>query len=230
MIEKLHHNRGRHLELGTVLGPSMVRQVYLVLAGVMKFAVRDGRLIKSPAEGVQLPRLIKRRHGYLTHEQVRALALQCEPWSDLVLLLAYTGLRWGEMAALSAGNLNAGKRRIEVASAVTEVRGQLVWGSPKNHERRSVPIPAFVAEQVGARVAARAKSDQIFAGPSGGVLRAGNFRNRIFNEAVAQCMDSDPSFPKLTIHDLRHTAASLAVSAGVNVKQFSECSVMRPPP
>jgi integrase len=35
---------------------------------------------------------------------------------------------------------------------------------------------------------------------------------------VARCQDADKTFPRITAHDLRHTAASLAVSAGANVK------------
>jgi hypothetical protein len=60
--------------LTSTLGPSQVRQVYLVLAGVMRFAIRDGRLQKNPCDRIQLPRLVKKRRGYLTHAQVRLLA------------------------------------------------------------------------------------------------------------------------------------------------------------
>jgi hypothetical protein len=42
-------------------------------------------------------------------------------------------------------------------------------------------------------------------------------RSRWFTRAVAACEAIDPTFPRVTIHDLRHTAASLAVSAGANV-------------
>ncbi len=40
----------------------------------------------------------------------------------------------------------------------------------------------------------------------------------IFVQAVKRCQEMDPTFPKITPHDLRHTAASLAISAGANVK------------
>jgi len=204
--------------LETTLGPSMLRQVYRVLSSILNFAVRDGRLSKNPAEGVQLPRLKKRRHGYLTHVQVRALADGCGPWSDLIYLLAYTGLRWGEMAALTPEAFDSKRGRIDIASSVTEVRGQLVWGSPKNHLRRSVPVPTLVITAVAPRAAAAKREATIFAGAGGGVVRAGNFRNRVFDAAVIACMKNDQTFPRITIHDLRHTAASLAVSAGANVK------------
>jgi len=51
-----------------------------------------------------------------------------------------------------------------------------------------------------------------------GVLRNSNYRARVFEPAVKECQKADPTFPSITPHDLRHTAASLAVSAGANVK------------
>lgn len=204
--------------LGKELGPSTIRQIYLVLAGVFKFAVRDGRLPKSPADGVQLPRLKKRPHGYLTHSQVRLLAEECGAWGDLIRLLAYTGLRWGEMAALSADRVDFERRRLDISVAVTEVRGALVWGTPKNHESRSVPVPALALAGMVERAKTSPAPQTLFRGADGGVARAGNFRSRVFNPAVARCMKIDPTFPRITIHDLRHTAASLAVASGANVK------------
>ncbi|WP_240977293.1 site-specific integrase [Planctomonas sp. JC2975] len=205
-------------ELSERLGPSMVRQIHLVLAGVLRYAIRDGRLITNPSDGIQLPRLAKREHGYLTHAQVRMLATECGTQAVVVLFLAYTGLRWGEMAGLKVGRINFERRRVDVAQAVSEPRGVIVWGTPKNHERRSVPFPDLLSSGLEQRCAGRDADDLVFAGADGGVFRAGNFRNRIFNAAVARCMEQDQTFPRLTPHDLRHTAASLAVSAGANVK------------
>lgn len=204
--------------LGRSLGASTVRQIYLVLAGVLKFAVRDGRLSKSPADGIQLPRVTKRSHGYLNHAQVRLLAEECGAWGDLILLLAYTGLRWGEMAALSSERVDIERRRLEISIAVTEVRGALVWGTPKNHKSRSVPVPALALSGLIERAKTSPAPATLFRGSDGGVVRAGNFRSRVFNQAVARCTAIDPTFPRITIHDLRHTAASLAVASGANVK------------
>jgi integrase len=58
----------------------------------------------------------------------------------------------------------------------------------------------------------------VFTGPDAGVLRSGNFRSRTFDQALASIRGADPDFPKVTPHDLRHMAASLAISAGANVK------------
>jgi integrase len=58
----------------------------------------------------------------------------------------------------------------------------------------------------------------VFAGADGGVLRGNNFRPRFFDPAIDRLRERDPEFPDITMHDLRHTAASLAISAGANVK------------
>jgi integrase len=50
------------------------------------------------------------------------------------------------------------------------------------------------------------------------LLRNSNWRARVFGPAVALCRKADDTFPTITPHDLRHTAASLAISAGANVK------------
>lgn len=43
-------------------------------------------------------------------------------------------------------------------------------------------------------------------------------RKAVFSPAVQKCQKADETFPTITPHDLRHTAASLAVSVGANVK------------
>ena len=204
--------------LSTWLAPSTVRQTHLVLSGVMKYAVRDGRLARNPCDDLRLPRIMKRRRGYLTHEQVAVLAEELGDYGDVALFLAYTGLRWGEMAGLRVGRLDMLRRRLEVVEAVSEPRGRIVWGTPKSHERRSVPFPALLAELLARRCEGKHRDDLVFTGPDAGVLRGGNFRRRHFDPAVRAVQDRDARFPRITPHDLRHTAASLAVSAGANVK------------
>ena len=61
----------------------------------------------------------------------------------VIRLLAYTGLRWGELAALSVGSVDTLRRRLKITRAVAEADGRLDWKSPKDHERRSVPFPVF---------------------------------------------------------------------------------------
>jgi len=67
----------------------------------------------------------------------------------------------------------------------------------------------------------KGRDDLVFTDMRGGVLRNSNYRARVFEPAVDECQKTDESFPSITPHDLRHTAASLAVSAGANVLAVS---------
>ena len=198
--------------------PSTVRQIYFVFSMMMKFAIRDGRVSRNPCEAVQLPRIVRKRRSYLTHMQVHRLAAECGEYGDLVLFLAYTGLRWGEMTGLKIGRVDFARRRVEISEAVTVASGRIVWSTPKSGHSRSVPFPEFLVDRVAERCRGRGPDELVFEGPAGGLLRSGNFRRRQFEVGIATCQETDPSFPRITIHDLRHTAASLAVSAGANVK------------
>lgn len=198
--------------------PSTTRSYHRVMSMMLKYAVRDGRLSRNPADGVKLPRIVQRKHGYLTHAQVHQFADMCGPDGDIILFLSYTGLRWGEMAALRVMDLDMLRRRVNVDQAVTEVGRELVYGTPKNHSRRSVPFPAFLSEMLAAHFESKKPTDFVFTAPAGGALRNRNRRRRRFDVAMEKMLEAHPNLTKLTPHDLRHTAASLAISAGANVK------------
>ncbi len=132
-----------------------------------------------------------------------------------MLFLAYTGVRFGEMAALKVGRLDLPRRRAVIAESVTVVQGKgLVWSTPKTHTRREVPIPDFLAGHLASLVQGRAPQDLVFpAVRSGGPIRATHFRRGHF-DAAARAIGQ----PGLHPHELRHTAASLAIASGADVK------------
>jgi integrase len=197
--------------VGSGLSASTVRHAFRVLSLVLDSAVRDGRLARNPAPGVRLPRAAKPDKRFLTADQVAMLAQEAGPGQyDLVVrVLAYTGLRFGELTALRTRRVDLMRRRLEVAEAVTEVSGQLEWGETKNHQRRSVPIPRSMVDELAQLLAGRDPDDLVFTAPDGGVLRLHNLRRRVFAPAAARA-----GLAGLTPHELRHTAASLAVAAG----------------
>jgi len=79
------------------LGVATIENAFGVLRQVLAAAVEDNRIA---CDGVKLPKREHADRGYLTHAQVAALAAAVEYLPEVVRFLAYTGLRWGEMAAL----------------------------------------------------------------------------------------------------------------------------------
>jgi integrase len=134
----------------------------------------------------------------------------------LVRFLVWTGLRIGEAAALRVGRLDLLGRRVGVVEAATEVNGRLAWGPTKTGERRTVPLPRFLAGQLGTYLADRphGPEDLVFTMPGGGPLRASKWGERYFCPAVAAAGLGEG----LRVHDLRHTAASLAIRENARVK------------
>jgi integrase len=215
------------------LSGSSVRQAHRVFSLILETAVRSRRLSGNPAVGVKLPRAGRPEKTFLTHEQVNALAeaagRERVPTTDqppspkarrmagerrtIILVLSYCGLRWGELAALRVERVDTMRRRITVAESVTEVDGRLTWGTPKSHQQRSVPIPRFLIQELDVLKAGKDPADLLFTGARGGVLRNHNFRRDVFDDAAEAV-----GLGGLTPHELRHTAASLAVSSGANVK------------
>jgi len=195
------------------LAPGTKRQVFRVLSMMLDLAVRDARIAVNPAVGVKLPGAGKPEKRFLSAAQVQELASAAGDQRVLVLVLAFTGLRWGEAVALRAKRVDLMRRRITVAENATEVNRRLIWGTPKSHQSRSVPVPKFLAELLAEVVVGKQPDDLVFTSKHGQPLRNANFRRDVFDPAAAAV-----GLPGLTPHELRHTAASLAIASGASVK------------
>jgi integrase len=196
-------------------GATLVIRAYGVLAAILDDAVSDRRMLSNPARGVSLPRKVRRPHIYLSHEQVHELAAASK-YPTLVLLLAYCGLRWGEATALRVKHLDMLRRRIVVEENAVQVGSTIEVGTPKNHKKRTVPFPRFLLEDLAAHCERKARDDLVFSGADGKHLRLARVHEDNMSWFAGAVKRS--GIPRITPHDLRHTAASFAVSAGANVK------------
>ncbi|SDP46524.1 Site-specific recombinase XerD [Pedococcus dokdonensis] len=152
-------------------------------------------------------------HRYLSHAELEALALAAGDHGAMIRLAGLTGLRWGEITALRVRDVDSLHGRITVERAFSIVGGKKVLGPPKTHERRTVTFPRSLGEQLTAQAAGRGKNDLLFSTRTGEPLDNANFSKQILTQAWKMA-----GIDRLTFHDLRHTAASLAVQAGGNVK------------
>ncbi|WP_198357244.1 tyrosine-type recombinase/integrase [Streptomyces fildesensis] len=195
-------------------GARSVRKTYVVLSRVLGFAVKSRRMAFNPAAGVPLPTILPADHVYLNELQVEALADATGEYRVFILLLAYTGLRWGEASALKVGRIDLDSRRAHIAEAYGEDKGKLYLDTPKSHEKRSVPLARFLVDELKPYVENRDPEELLFTAPQGGPLRGNNFRRRIFGPSVKE---AGLGLLGVTPHKLRHTAASLAIASGADV-------------
>jgi integrase len=167
----------------------------------------------NPAKGVDnLPRKTAKRRVYLTAADVHRLADEAGRYRVLVLVLAYTGIRWGEAVALRARDIEFLRRRISLSENGVQLGVSHAVGPTKGRKDRSVPVAAFVLEELSVQCQGKAPDDLVFPAQDGRYLPRPKSSAGWFAAAVTKAR-----VQKITPHDLRHTCASLAVSAGVNV-------------
>jgi len=222
-------------QAGKGLSASRIRQAHQLMGAVFNYAVRAGLASKNVAAEIDrrndLPETPETEQHYLTHAQLLDLAAAVGRFGTMTLVLGYCGLRFGEAAALKRKDV--GDREITVRNSATYVQGKgIVETATKTKRTRRVPIPAPVWEHLTPELPTE-PSAFVFPSRKGGHLPLGEYR-WAFDSALKALQDSAESkhqreavestdmttraFPAITPHDLRHTCASLAISAGANVK------------
>lgn len=109
---------------------------------------------------------------------------------------------------------------VDVRESYAEVHGALVLGPTKTYARRSVALPRFRCDDLGAYLAGRDVSPDahVFTSPDGARLRQSNFYRRTFKPGVVAA-----GLPaKLRFHDLRHTSAALLIAQGAHPRALME--------
>lgn len=193
-----------------------VKRAFGVLSAILEEAVRERRILANPCRDIKTPRKVSREHAYLSHEELHRLAAECGRHTTMVLVMGYTGLRWGEVIALRVKDADFVRNRLTVSQNAVEVGATIHVGTPKSHERRSVPFPAFLTEALKTQTRDKLPDALLFPGSNGGHMR----RTRTDGESGGWFAGAvkRSGVTRVTPHDLRHTAASLAISAGANVK------------
>ena len=156
----------------------------------------------------------------------QALAASAEPYELMASFAAYTGLRWGELAALTADQVDQDTRVVAVDRKVIEIGGKLYLELPKGRKRRRTIYPRAtpagypLAQKVSARLA-QARTGQeagtnprglVFPSPRGAYWRSSNFARRVLAPAylAAGWRDTDGGGP-WTWHSLRHVFCTTAL-------------------
>jgi integrase len=195
---------------------SVVYRAFGILKGIYDNAVKDRLINRVPTQDINLPAKVKKPHLYLTVDQVLNLADKCGRYRTLILTLGFCGLRWGEATGLRISDLNFKRGRITISKSATYVGGSIELGTPKNNKVREVPMPRIVRLALLKEIEGRKPDDLVFTDENGGYVRqqsVGKGHRGWFRKGLEEA-----GLPLLKPHDLRHTAASVAVSSGASVK------------
>lgn len=200
------------------LAPATVVKTIQITSKALAAAADERLIARNPAERLPLPRVEMEPMRFLVPVEIGALADAIDPrYRVWALTAAYSGLRFGELAALRRGRIELLRRKLDVTSTVVEMKGHHHDGPPKTRAgRRSVPIPSFLADELTTHTAGMDADALVFSAPEGGYLRASLFRRRVWRSATIAA-DVAPLRP----HDMRHTAVSLWIATGASVKEIA---------
>lgn len=231
------------------LSPATVHRCFVALRGVLTLAVPE-HLRADPSIGVKLPGLPEAKDRFLSHAEVARLAAAADyryanrsarvkagkaadalpvdkdgvpivptaapsPDGLAIRFLAYTGLRIGEFSALRVQDIDTTKGVVTVSGSLAD--GETEIGPTKTGKTRRVPLPKSMRAELAAHLKGRKRGAWAFPAAAGGPIRRTNWNRRVLAPAAGLV-----GLLPLTVHDLRHTYASLSASSGVRVEIVSK--------
>jgi integrase len=204
------------------VGQATRAKAYRLLARILGAAVEARYLAANPcgirraaSDGTPEMRIA-------TVDQVTAIANQVpRRYRALVLVAAYGGLRWGELVGLRRKRVDLEHSTVTVAEQLVEVNGAFSIGPPKSAAgRRTVTLPTVVVVALAehlVKYTAKQPDAFVFLSRHGTYLRRSNFNRRVWQPATRAA-----GVEGLRVHDLRHTAGTLATAAGGSLREVMD--------
>lgn len=202
----------RRLDAG--VGRQVLRRAFNLLRTMLRDAVHEGLIESNPCAGLSSPAPPPRQPVWFTPGEVEAI-VEALPEGHAVMarLMIWSGLRWGEAAAVRGTDVDWLRRRVRVERVLAQSGREKEY--PKTStSRREVPVPADVLDAMSALLEGRGAGDLVFV-TSGGAVRGGrplsasNWR-KVWDVALERA-----GIEHRSPHVCRHTCASWLVQAGV---------------
>ena len=215
---------------GETLSARSVLHIHRVLFQALNYAVRQGLLIRNPAQLVDPPRAKKPKMKTLIPQEVSMLLniAQDTRYCPIIYTAVKTGLRQAELLGLRWRDLDLDLASLSVTQVLYKRRGICQFKEPKSdHSRRrlglSPSLALFLREYKAGREAERlllgkplSEDDLVFGNVDGTPMDPGTLTHNFAR--IARRAD----LPGTRFHDLRHTFASLMLLVGIHPKIVSE--------
>jgi integrase len=207
------------------LSARTIRYTHAVLFSALRQAVRWKLLLSNPAEDVDLPRQPRRRFTVFDVEQAKQFitAIAGHKYEALFALAMTTGMRPSEYLALTWSDFDLEGGTVNISKTLEWRKGGWCFEDTKRERsRRMVKLQNWVVAllrkfEEPARTAQAGSGDLVFTSDRGGPIHEAKFVGRYFKPLLRSA-----GLPNIRLYDLRHTAATLGLAAGVSRKIVSE--------
>ena len=220
-----------HVRTGGPLKPASVLNVHVVIRKGLADAVDAGLIARNVAERAKPPRPQTRSEElrYWTPAELRHFLelIEGHRLEAALHLLAMTGARRGEIAGLRWVDVDLEGARITIRQALLAIGGEVYVSSPKSYRGRTVDLDQGTVAQLAAHQVRQHRERWAYDGDyvdSEYVFRKrdGSRLNPRTLSQTFQWIVKESDLPRIRLHDLRHTHASIAVKAGVPIGVVSE--------
>jgi integrase len=231
-IERFYADLARPPRSGTrSLAPKSIRNTHVVLRKALADAERLGQIARNAAAAAKAPTVRRPEHRTWSSDDLRDFlrAASDHRLFAAFVLFATTGMRRGEVVGLRWSDVDLDAAQLAVVQTLTTVGYAVVVSPPKTaRSRRFVYLDAQTVavlrqqrqcqreERIAAGAASFAGHDLVFCDPVGQPLHPDHVTREFARAAAAA------GLPRIRLHDLRHTYATLALKAGVHPKVVSE--------
>lgn len=211
-----------HLIAGNPTRGTTAAKAYRLLHTIMATAVDDDEMIaKNPCRLKRAGQENSKERPVATIAQIALLADSIDRrYRAMVLLAAWTGMRYGELAGLTRADLDLLHKKVSITHQLSETNdGTRFTAPPKTAAGvRTIAIPPHLIPELENHLHGWAQprlDGLVFPAPEGAPLRRNNFNRRFWKPALAKA-----GIHGLRFHDLRHTGNTLAAATGASVKEL----------
>lgn len=223
---QVQHAFNRFSEGDKPLSPKTIRDTHGILHRALEQAVELEIIAKNPSDNCKLPRVEKNEIQPMDKQQIGEFiqVIKESRFGSVFMFDLLTGLRMGEMLALSWDCVDFEKGMLHIRRQLHQVKGGYVFGTLKNDKPRLVPIPDSVIEilkeqraqqrlwQLAAGSFWESEEELVFTNEVGHHLAPNTVRAELRRVTKRMNMEG------FRFHDLRHSYATLCLSEGVDIK------------
>ena len=241
ILQRFFNHLSEPNEKGKILSPKSIKNVYIILSGILEQAVENEMISKNPCKKVKLPKVYNKQITPLTDKQVKdflEIISTDEIYGTILRVIVFTGLRLGEAMGLTWDCVDFEKGALNINKQLQrrpQKDGGSTLTSVKSGKPRILKPAPFVMQLLKIRYTEQIMQKQrsedlwlawsneeehkkalVFTNLQGGYLIPKRVYLHFKSAAVAI------GAPDARVHDLRHTYAVLSLQNGDDIKTVQE--------